>query len=152
MTTTKVTARTTRRLVFQPAPGHPGGKYARAASVPANMPVKAEEVRPGVWHLTASIDGTDDYQLDATADDWTTIADQTKHTSWCDSAACITDPADSSVLHYSAPYQVSAAKITIADDGTGPRLLLSAPEDNMTPEQAQELARILSDVAALAAT
>lgn len=74
MTTTVVIVRTTRRLTFQPAPGHPGGKYARPASVPANMPVKPYEVHPGVWLLIASIDGMDDYRLEATAQDWTALA------------------------------------------------------------------------------
>lgn len=72
MTARAETARTTRRLTFQPAFGHPGGKYARPASVPADMPVRvAAEVRPGTWMLTASIDRPDDYQREATAEDFT---------------------------------------------------------------------------------
>jgi hypothetical protein len=70
-TTAGTDARTTRRLIFTPAPGHPGGQYARPASLPADMPVTAEEIRPGVWQLAASIDGTDDYQHEATAEDFT---------------------------------------------------------------------------------
>ena len=65
----EVNGTTSRRLVFTPVAGHPGGRYALPASMPAGMPVRAAELRPGVYRLTASVDGVDDYELEATADE-----------------------------------------------------------------------------------
>lgn len=69
-------ATTSRRLVFTPVAGHPGGRYALPASISAGMPVRAAELRPGVYRLTASVDGPDDYELEATADELVAAADE----------------------------------------------------------------------------
>lgn len=67
---------TTRRLVFTPVAGHPGGRYALPASIPARVPVRAVEVRPGVHRVTISIDGADDYELEVVGDDLPFVWDE----------------------------------------------------------------------------
>lgn len=55
---------TVQRLTFTPVAGHPGGRYARPASLPAGQAVTALEVRPGIWKLLASVDRIGDYEIE----------------------------------------------------------------------------------------
>lgn len=57
-------ATTARRLTFTAISGHPGGRFARTASVPAGQPVRAVEVQPGTRLLLTSVDGIDDYETE----------------------------------------------------------------------------------------
>lgn len=127
---------TAQRLTFQPAAGHPGGKYARPASLPAGHPVTAEPLENGRYLLRADVDGTQDYELETTAD-------ALEHPAWCNPGHCITDPTDGTRIHSAGTdvtehgsYTISA---TLTDDGTGPRVSLDAAADAATLEELDAL-------------